>query len=342
MGSLTSANGSVQPVDDETSGDANAAGFAVNDGTTVAVSGSSDQPVTFAAATGTLALDNSSSFSGQISGFGGGDQIDLSDIFFGASTTLAYSARGNDLGTTLTVSDGTDTANLVLFGQYLASDFAISSDGHGGTLITDPLPPAPTVANGPTVVSDGANSTATQAGALNINNSSASPVMLSAAVEQAPSEITAGLMMAYSMSDEAFGVVTATATATTSDTAASSGGSAFGVVTNAMPDVAPASDGVGFVVNNAGLSSGNPVANVITQNSGLVSVGAASGAPPDPAAPLQNTWQQNLALMGNYMASTFPPQASTDGGSPDPGASLTAPAQGALAAQVLADHRNSS
>ena len=61
-------------------GDANAAGFVVDDGMTVEVSGSSDQQVTFAAATGTLALDNSSSFSGQIlRDFGGGDQIDLSE-----------------------------------------------------------------------------------------------------------------------------------------------------------------------------------------------------------------------------------------------------------------------
>jgi hypothetical protein len=63
---------------------------------------------------------------------------------------------------------------------------------------------------------------------------------------------------------------------------------------------------------------------------------------PDPAAPLQNTWQQNLSLMGNYIASTFPPQASTDSGSPDPATSLTTHAQGALAAQVLADHQSSS
>jgi hypothetical protein len=337
MGSLTLANGTVQPVDDATSGDVNAAGFAVGDGTTVEVSGSSDQPVTFTAATGTLALDNSSSFSGQISGFGGGDQIDLADIFFGASTTLAYSAQGNDLGTTLTVSDGTDTANLVLFGQYMASDFAISSDAHGGTLITDPLPPAPTVADGTSVGSVGANSAAAQVGALNINSSSASPGTPSATVEQAPPEITAGLVWAYSMSDDAFGVVTAT----THGTAPPSGGNAFGSVTTTMPDAPPSSGGDGFIVTNAGLSSGNPVANVTTQNSGLVSVGAAGGATPDPAAPLQNTWQQNLSLMGNYMASTFPPQASTDSGSLDPAASLTTPAQGALAAQILADQRNS-
>lgn len=63
---------------------------------------------------------------------------------------------------------------------------------------------------------------------------------------------------------------------------------------------------------------------------------------PDPAAPLQNSWQQNLALMGNYIASTFIPPVSTDGGRPDPAASLSAPVQGSLAAQVLADHQSSA
>jgi hypothetical protein len=339
MGSLTFANGSVQPVDDVSSGDANAAGFVVDDGMTVEVSGPSDQQVTFAAATGTLDLDNSSSFSGQISGFGGGDQIDLSDIFFGASTTLAYSAQGNDLGTTLTVSDGTDTANLVLFGQYLSSDFALSSDGHGGTLITDPLPPAPTVASGIGPDSVGANSAATQAAVININSSSPSPATPSATAEQVPPDITAGLVWAHSMSDSAFGAATANAVP---DQTASSGGSGFAVGTPALPDTAPPSDGDGFVVTNAGLSSNNPVANVTAQNSGLASVGAAGGAMPDPAAPPPNTWQQNLTLMGNYMASTFPPATAGDSGSPDPAASLAAPAQGAIAAQVLTNHQNSS
>jgi len=204
--------------------------------------------------------------------------------------------------------------------------------------MTDPLPRASTVANGFGPDSNGANAAAAQAGALNINSSSATPVTSSPMAEQAPPETTAGLVWAYPMSDAAFGVVTAT----THGTAPPSGGNAFGSVTTTMPDAGPSSGGDGFVVTNAGLSNGNPVANITTQNSGLVSVGAAGGATPDPATPLQNTWQQNLALMGNYMASTFPPQNSTDSGSLDPAASLTTHAQGALAAQVLADHRNSS
>jgi hypothetical protein len=50
--------------------------------------------------------------------------IDLSEISFGANTTLAYAANNDNTGGTLTVSDGLHAS--------------MASDGHGGTLITDP------------------------------------------------------------------------------------------------------------------------------------------------------------------------------------------------------------
>ena len=38
----------------------------------------------------------------------------------------------------LSVSDGTHTANIALLGNYMASSFVASSDGHGGTSVVDP------------------------------------------------------------------------------------------------------------------------------------------------------------------------------------------------------------
>jgi len=64
--------------------------------------------------------------------------IDLSEISFGANTTLTYSANNDHTGDTLTVSDGLHAQSLALLGQYMASSFSMASDGHGGTLITDP------------------------------------------------------------------------------------------------------------------------------------------------------------------------------------------------------------
>ncbi|MGH9809483.1 MAG: hypothetical protein ACRD9W_19890, partial [Terriglobia bacterium] len=40
---------------------------------------------------------------------------------------------------TLSVTDGTHTTNITLLGNYLASTFVTSSDGHGGTSIVDPV-----------------------------------------------------------------------------------------------------------------------------------------------------------------------------------------------------------
>jgi hypothetical protein len=62
--------------------------------------------------------------------------FDLSDIGFGATTTLGYSANGDNTGGALTVSDGMHTANLALLGQYAASGFAAAPDQAGGTLVT--------------------------------------------------------------------------------------------------------------------------------------------------------------------------------------------------------------
>jgi hypothetical protein len=41
-------------------------------------------------------------------------------------------------GGTLSVTDGSHTVNVALLGNYLASTFVASSDGHGGTSIIDP------------------------------------------------------------------------------------------------------------------------------------------------------------------------------------------------------------
>jgi autotransporter passenger strand-loop-strand repeat protein len=85
---------------------------------------------------GTLELDDSQHFNGVISGFGVPGGIDLTDISYGSGTTVGYS--GDNTGGILTVTDGSHTATLSLLGQYVVANFAIQSDGHGGTLVVDP------------------------------------------------------------------------------------------------------------------------------------------------------------------------------------------------------------
>ena len=83
-----------------------------------------------------LILDAAVSFGGKIAGLALGDYLDLRDVAFSSSTTFGYS--GNTASGTLTVSDGAHTANIALLGQYVAANFNLASDGHGGTLVSDP------------------------------------------------------------------------------------------------------------------------------------------------------------------------------------------------------------
>jgi hypothetical protein len=120
---------------------------AIDSGTTLEITAPSAATIDFANANGTtgnLVLDDSQDFTGQISGFTGSgtiatsDAIDLKDINFGNLTTETYTENTAGTGGTLTVSDGTHTANIDFVGNYQLANFKFSSDGSGGTLIIDP------------------------------------------------------------------------------------------------------------------------------------------------------------------------------------------------------------
>jgi hypothetical protein len=116
---------------------------ATGNGLTVVQAGSSlelgadfNGTVLFADGPGTLKLDSSTTFTGTVAGMTGDDAIDFLDIDFATVQTPSFS--GSSSGGTLTVTDGTHIANIALIGNYLASTFSASSDGHGGTFVVDP------------------------------------------------------------------------------------------------------------------------------------------------------------------------------------------------------------
>jgi VCBS repeat-containing protein len=113
---------------------------AVEAGKTITLGSAYAGAANFLSDTGTLKLEDPSSFAGTVAGLHGQDAVDLADIAFGVNTTLGYSANSGNTGDTLTVSDGTHATRLALLGQYAASSFVMASDGHGGTLISDPAP----------------------------------------------------------------------------------------------------------------------------------------------------------------------------------------------------------
>jgi hypothetical protein len=63
------------------------------------------------------------------------DHIDLPDIAFGTTkkSQVSFTGAASNLSGTLTVTDGVHSANIVLLGQYAASEFAAANDGQVGT-----------------------------------------------------------------------------------------------------------------------------------------------------------------------------------------------------------------
>ena len=109
----------------------------IAEGASAEIAGASAQSVAFDGTTGTLKLDASLDFTGEISGLAGSDAIDLADVNYGVQTQVTF--LGNATGGTLTISDGVHTANIALQGDYRSSTWTLSSDGHGGTVVVDPV-----------------------------------------------------------------------------------------------------------------------------------------------------------------------------------------------------------
>jgi len=86
---------------------------------------------------GTLKLDDSSGFTGSVSGFNHGDSLDLGDVAFGSGTgtTLSYSANGAGTGGTLNVSDGANTAHIAIEGEYTTAGFEGTYGQGSGTAV---------------------------------------------------------------------------------------------------------------------------------------------------------------------------------------------------------------
>ena len=106
-------------------------------GATLELAAANSSSVTFASSTGSLELDQPSTFDGVIFGFtgngtlSGSDQIDLKGISF-SNIQDSYSNG------VLTVSNGTQSAALDFNGSYVLANFEFASDGKGGTIVYDP------------------------------------------------------------------------------------------------------------------------------------------------------------------------------------------------------------
>jgi autotransporter passenger strand-loop-strand repeat protein len=112
------------------------AGLSISGGTAV-ISGTmaAGQKVGFGGTGGDLALYNLGAFAAQISGFATGDEFDLGGFAYGAGETRGFTEAASHTSGTLKVVDGARSASLTLLGSYVSGDFALSTDGAGGTFV---------------------------------------------------------------------------------------------------------------------------------------------------------------------------------------------------------------
>jgi hypothetical protein len=68
-----------------------------------------------------------------IGDWGSLDSLDFTDMNLSSATETYTQASGTG---TLTVSDGTHTAEITLVGTFKANYFEVASDGHSGVLLT--------------------------------------------------------------------------------------------------------------------------------------------------------------------------------------------------------------
>jgi hypothetical protein len=81
-----------------------------------------------------LTLKHAQNFHGTVSGFGTGDTIDAAN-FLWSGTTFNFTPNFGGTGGTLTLHDGSLTANISMTGVYTKSDFTLAPDHGTGTLV---------------------------------------------------------------------------------------------------------------------------------------------------------------------------------------------------------------
>ena len=126
----------------------------IGTGATLDIAAADSASVTFQGSTGTLRLDQASTFSGEIFGFkgngtlSGSDHIDLRNIKYSS----VHDSYANGV---LTVTDGSgDTDKLSFNGSYTLANFKFASDGSGGTIVYDPPVPPPSSQSASAATSD--------------------------------------------------------------------------------------------------------------------------------------------------------------------------------------------
>ncbi|MEO6593742.1 MAG: Ig-like domain-containing protein, partial [Planctomycetota bacterium] len=88
-------------------------------------------------AAGKLVLGNSTGFTGTISGFDAGNTLVFGDVVFDSSVLVRYTANDAGTGGMLTVSDGAQTVQITVVGEYAAAGLQLNGQGSGTLMAYD-------------------------------------------------------------------------------------------------------------------------------------------------------------------------------------------------------------
>jgi hypothetical protein len=135
QGSVKAINGGIIKIGDKLHGTGT---NYISNGGTLEVDYFQDGSIIFSGANNHFILYSSTrDGQGTLANLGIGDTIDLRDIGFSGINFFGYTPNSNNTGGTLQVSNPLDgAANILLSGNYSASNFSIASDITGGTIIT--------------------------------------------------------------------------------------------------------------------------------------------------------------------------------------------------------------
>jgi fibronectin-binding autotransporter adhesin len=118
--------------------------FKISNGGTLEVDAAlpNTQKLAFGTGGGTLVLNDTAEYGAAISGFGAHTAIDMTPFKFSGKPKASFVEAASKKQGVLTVTDGSQSLKITLFGQYVAAGFHLAADGFGGTVVTYAAPAA--------------------------------------------------------------------------------------------------------------------------------------------------------------------------------------------------------
>jgi len=118
--------------------------FKISNGSTLEVDAAlpNTQKLVFGTGGGTLVLNDPAEYGASITGFGAHTAVDVTVFKFSGKPKVSFVEAVSKKQGVLTLTDGSQSLKITLFGQYVAAGFHLAADSGGGTVVTYAAPAA--------------------------------------------------------------------------------------------------------------------------------------------------------------------------------------------------------